>query len=389
MNILMMTNDYDPLIGGIAAHVRHLSEALARVGHRVHVVVPTPGAPEHLVTVTGNGISVHRWGYRESRAFLTRAYRVDRAAIKAADAVRMTGETFDLVHQQDVRATKHAASRISAGQQIPLVWTYHSPHMWTGGDWWNRLFLKAVRFDPDGIITVSRELKRQAERNWGKKVGYIEYIPNGVDTELFFPRDRPDDLHPDIGPDDFVVFCPSRLVPKKGVQFLAEAFKNIVRDEPELPIKALFFSESSLARHDSGCYSEVRELLGDLVGREALFIEHVSYSEMPGWYALSDLVVLPSLKEAVNLSMLEAMAMKKPVLASDVGGLAEVIDHGETGWLVPPSDPGALSEAVLHLYRNPERRNKIAENGSALAAEEYGWDRVAEETISFYRQVLT
>jgi glycosyltransferase involved in cell wall biosynthesis len=110
--------------------------------------------------------------------------------------------------------------------------------------------------------------------------------------------------------------------------------------------------------------------------------------EMPAVNAMADLVVIPSLMEAVSLSALEAMASGKPVIATEVGGLPEIIKDEVTGLLVPPRDPTALADAIVRLHSDYSLRNSLASQGRALAVERYSWDFIAKKTLTFYRGLL-
>jgi len=118
-----------------------------------------------------------------------------------------------------------------------------------------------------------------------------------------------------------------------------------------------------------------------------IFTGGVPYSEMPGFYAASDIVVIPSLIEAVSLATLEAMACKKPIVATSVGGLPEIIKNNYNGILVEPANGEALARAILLILNDKELASKYAEN-AYLTAKNFSWNNVAERTLHVYYHVL-
>ncbi|TFG81586.1 MAG: glycosyltransferase, partial [Erysipelotrichales bacterium] len=100
-----------------------------------------------------------------------------------------------------------------------------------------------------------------------------------------------------------------------------------------------------------------------------------------------DVFAFPSLNEGMGKAIVEAMAMGKPVIASDVGGIPDLVVHGENGLLVPPADSEALANAVLELYENPDKRKKMGEAGKRIAAE-YGVDAMVRKIDDLYETCL-
>lgn len=387
MKILMLSNDYYPNIGGIAAHTHYLSGKISDRGHEVHVLVPTPNIPGELGSVQKQGVHIHRWGYKEYSNIALRALSITGAGLDAADVIIKKYGAFDLLHQHDVRATKYTAARLNSRLSVPLIWTNHSPKLYTLPKWEAVWLLKTMRFNPDGIISVSRELKRTVEKYWEPLLS--QYIPNGTDRSIFSPFQPGGQNKYGIDSNSFVVLCPFRLSRGKGALYFAKAIGIVAGKQDLGNWQFVFVGDDSTFYTDHDYVNEVKESLSTRSdANKVLFLGHLSQKEMAEMYNLSDLVVLPSLYDAVTLSMLEAMATRKPVIASGVGGMAEVIEHGKNGWLVPPADPEALAEAIIYLYENKELRNKIEEQGYALATEHYSWDRIADETIAFYREVI-
>ncbi|MDZ7690971.1 MAG: glycosyltransferase family 4 protein [Balneolaceae bacterium] len=237
----MLSNDYPPVTGGVSTHIKCLSENLAKQEVAVHLLVPTPGLSSPLDTQIVNNVTIHRTGYQDSSFLPLRAFRITKRTLIAYSKLKDQGLSFDLLHQQDVRATKMAASLISKKDGVPLVWTCHSPHMWSKSKWLNHLFLDMINYQHSGIIAVSHQLQSMAQHNWGDQITALEYIPNSVDFERFHPAAKSlEKLPPRLENDDFILFCPSRQVDIKGTPYLAEAMKQIFESRTDTDIKIIF-----------------------------------------------------------------------------------------------------------------------------------------------------
>ncbi len=263
-------------------------------------------------------------------------------------------DSFDLLHLHDPRIA--SVNRIV---RKPLVTTFHGyldrEAVANGASaraarLYSALVRRAVR-DSDAIITVDHRIARWLWNDYGGS--NIHTIPNGVDTEMFSPR-------PKVGhwPVAFVAKAP---MPKNGVGVAIDAIRLIREEVPEMGM--------------------------------ALGYGKIPHEEMPNAINDSDYILIPSVpvagvEEATSILALEAMACGKPVVASDIGGLKEIIHSGKTGLLVPPNDPHALAQAVLQLHRNPWMRDALGRAARAYVLAEHTWTRVARETVKVYEEVL-
>jgi glycosyltransferase involved in cell wall biosynthesis len=102
----------------------------------------------------------------------------------------------------------------------------------------------------------------------------------------------------------------------------------------------------------------------------------------------SDLVVLPSVAEALPTVLIEAAAAGRPVVATRVGGVPEVVDHGRSGLLVPPDDSQALLSAITQILTDPERASYLGERARQIAVERFGLERMVDQTLDLWAEVL-
>jgi len=185
-------------------------------------------------------------------------------------------------------------------------------------------------------------------------------IPSGVPPERFCPlapEERRRGNEPAIPPDAFVIGTAGRLTAIKGQRYLLEAAAILARKIPQLICVVVGAGE--LRR-------ELEEQAGALgIGKQTLF---------PGWQqdigayiSALDVFAMPSLNEGMGRVVVEAMAAGKAVVASDVGGLKSLVVHGENGLLVPAGNAESLAGAIMSLYKDPERRRAMGEDGRKKA----------------------
>ncbi len=202
----------------------------------------------------------------------------------------------------------------------------------------------------------------------------VSVIRNGIPLEPYLGG-RDDALRRTLAPDDTpLLLTVARLHAQKGIPFLLGAIARLPRVRLAIagdgPDRAALESEAARL----GVADRVL-MLGE---RE----------DVPALLAACDLFVLPSLFEGLPVSVLEAMASARPVIATDVGGTAEVVSHGETGLLVPPGDAASLADAVATLLGNPVLAAGLAARGRTLVEREFSAAVMAERVAQLYDQLL-
>ena len=228
-----------------------------------------------------------------------------------------------------------------------------------------RLVARAV----DDVVAVTERQVRPLEA-LGYPRGRIEVVANGV-----FAREvegvRPSDELPGDG---FAVLCVSGLRPEKRVDLFIEAIGAARRDHPA--VRGYVAGEGrERERLEGPARAHGVTLLG---GRQDV-LELV---------AASAAVCLPSEAEAMPMSLLEAMALGRPVIATDVGGTAELIRHGETGYLLPPGDAGALTRAMVELAADAARADELGAAGRRLQRERFSGERMVDGYMAAFEGAI-
>lgn len=210
--------------------------------------------------------------------------------------------------------------------------------------------------------------------------GKIHCIYNGIDTDYFSPREPSAELAESLGfPNGTpVVGIVGRLHPDKGQDMFIRAAARIHEARPD--VRFLIVGEGP-AR------SEFQGLARDLGMAEAIVFAG-DREDVPDLLALMDVFVLTSLAESLPNAVLEAMACERPVVATNVGGVPELVTEGETGWLVPAGDPEIIAERVLRVIGDGELASKMGAVARQRVLDEFSSQRLVEKVEAVYAAVL-
>jgi N-acetyl-alpha-D-glucosaminyl L-malate synthase BshA len=375
-----------PTVGGSGVAASQLALKLADRGHAVHVF--SSGVPVRLST-TRSACVLHRVEPVIRPPLENGVYALALAGAMANVASR---EKLEVLHVH--YALPHAASALLAQQMMlahkerppRLVTTLHGTDV-TGivGDAALTAVTRHAVLQSDAVTTPSSWLRRAAFENLSLPEGTrVEVVPNFVDTEEFHPgEDRPDlrRLFPTLswdGPNRPAVLLHAsnfRAVKRVGDAVLALA--QVLRSRP-----------AALMLVGDGPERRAVEQLATSVGVAG----HVAFLgeqlQMARLLAQADLFVLPSEQESFGLAALEALASGVPVVATNVGGLPEVVRHAETGWLVPVRDPNALASAVLKLLADEPRRAAMGRAARTDALARFRPEPVVGRVEELYREVV-
>jgi glycosyltransferase involved in cell wall biosynthesis len=230
---------------------------------------------------------------------------------------------------------------------------------------WHRIhhrpqFSVAIR-TADRAIVLNREAWTCLQLIHGRDAANVSCIPNGVEERFFLPREYPREIAPRL------LFVGSWL-DHKGIFYLRDALTILAG---RLPGVSLMIAGCSASEQT------VREFFPDELRPRISVVPFVESSQMPALYLAHDIFVFPSLMEGLPLVLLEAMATGMPAVTTETCGMADVVEDGVNGLLVPPADAEAVADAVLRLAKSAELRQQLgraAQNGMR----DYTWDRIAK-----------
>src|SRR3989344_1794594 len=232
----------------------------------------------------------------------------------------------------------------------------------------------------DAFIATTAEIKDGLEKD-GFTVAKINRIPNFVDFSLFMPSSAglkgKKRAELGLGSSQLVTFS-GRFIQRKGIDFLLQAWKNVVKVSPKSKLLLL---------GDGPMLQEMRNSASQLEIKDSVyFLGHTQ--QILDFLQASDIFVLPSLQEGMPNSLLEAMACGLPVIATRIGGVMDIVKDGENGILIEPADPQGLADGILRLLNDSEFARKIACNAFQTIKNSYSIDSIAARYIELYRQLL-
>jgi hypothetical protein len=374
LSVLMIYDYLPPIEGGIENHVKYLLTYL----NNCRIFFLALQDPKYLPTYEKHGnITIYRIPIKRFAFFhyfclglkLFRKVRIDLIHAHTLGTPAMVAVILGRLLHRPVIITIHESSFIINlfSQRIVPQIIY-------------RLLINLARL----VITTSAEIRQYAIKISGQQHRIVE-IPNGVDFSLFNPTINGSGIRTKYGWKECapsVILCPRRITPKNGIVYLLEAIPEVIKKKND--VYFLFVGPI----RDENYWRLISKRIEELnIEKYVIFTGRVPHTEMPKYYAASNVVVIPSLIEAVSLSALEAMACKKPLVATAVGGLSEIIKNKYNGILVKPANSKALARAILSFLYDKELAFKCAEH-AYLAAKNFSWGSVAERTLRVYYSVL-
>jgi glycosyltransferase involved in cell wall biosynthesis len=383
-----------------ATYVHDINRHLARRGHSVTVV--TPGNSSLPAVDTFDGVEVLRFPMElpvdltYGRVAQTRVNFVGKFARLAVMAHYLEAQYratlnaaadrgADVIHAHWAIPTGPAAVHAARRVGLPSVITMHGGDVYVnpeqGYDFPTRWYVKpALRWTlrhADALTAITEDCRQHALRA-GAPAESIHLVFNGTDLRRFSPapggRDRADSPY---GP--HMIFACRQLFPRKGIRFLIEAAARL---KPRFPDLKVVVAGDGFERPE---LIHLAESLG--IAADVTFLGWVANTDLPPYYRAAAVSVIPSLEEGFGIPAAEAMGCETAVVASDAGGLPEVVQHGVTGLVVPRGDTTALAEAIGSLLADPDRRLAMGRAGRERALRLFDWDRTAAQFERIYAEV--
>ena len=390
--------------GGMNVYVAELTRQLGRDG--IHVDVFTRSQDEHVPHV------IHCLGYGNRVVHVPAGPEVPLPKPELAthiptfvDGIKRfaqeKGIHYDLIHSH-YWMSGVAAEMLKEAWKVPVLQMFH-----TLGLMKNRIAQSPEEVEGDYRINGERRVMQIADRIvaathaeeaqleflYGVPEEKIVIIPPGVDTSRFYPI--PDDEAKEAieysGCPRLLLFV-GRIEPLKGIDTLIRALAMvresgalekqcyslaIIGGDPDAPAEQM---TTEMARLRALC---VELHLEDLV----LFLGKRAQETLPYYYSAADILIMPSHYESFGMVALEAMSCGTPVIASQVGGLAFLVQDGITGFVVPGGDPAALARTLTQLIQQPELRARLGQQASEYASW-YSWDKIVARIRNTYADLL-
>ena len=297
---------------------------------------------------------------------------------------------FDIIHAMSGGGFSFSFLHRLTRSRIPFVTTYHGS--------WLRIDKMVRRFggynindiplwllvhpieegsklpslhEADKILAVSKYLKKVLAEDYKISEEKIGVCYNGVDIERFKPESRTANSEP-------VVLFMGYLVPWKGVAFYLKAIPLVLREA-----KAKFLIAGG--GHRRVFYERMARILE--ISDYVTFLDYVPSQEMPSIYRSCDIYVHPSLMEAFGITIAEAMATAKPVIASNISAIPEIVQHRKTGILFEPANVGQLASAIIELISDPKLARRYGREGRRVVEDKFTWKSTAGRVLHTYEEV--
>ena len=381
MKIAYVQAFYLPAIDGPATVIHEIASRLAKKGHEVHVFCSDSDKHKKIKQKEEvlDGVKIHR---------LNNWFQIGFATFFPSVFLKLMKEDFDIIHSHVSGHSYHFfSSLVRMIKKTPHVHTTHC--CWTSGLGRSKLSAFLVWLDyktvlpfsfyySDRIIAITPwELDEIAKYNSNKNK--VTVIPNGMDSVLL-KKINNNDFRKSYGiPEDVkLVLFFGRLNPTKGVDKLAEAAVSITSARKDIhfafvgPDEGMMNKVIEISKGNSNIH-----IMGPIRGKD----------KIAAMFQASDLYALPSYREGLPLTMFEAMASGRPIVASPVNGIPYEMKEPENGLFVKYGDVEGLKKAILKILDNPKFAKEIRAN-NLEKAKAYDWDIIAEKTLKVYESVL-
>ena len=364
-----------PTYGGSGIVGSELGKELAARGHTVHFIASA--LPSRL-TELSERVRFHEVEMMSYPLFEHQPYTLA-LATKMANVAET--ENLDLLHVH--YAIPHSISAILAREslrphrRLPVITTLHGTDITLVGA--DRSYLPITRYgiaQSDGVTAISHYLKQATAETF--QFDRITVIPNFICPSDYQRRPVPE-LRAELAPDGELLLAHiSTMRPVKRpvdcVEILARVLKRKIKARLVMVGDG---GERANAEHRARCLGIYEQC--SFVGKQPRIVDYLS---------VADVLLLPSEQESFGLAALEAMACETPVVASNVGGIPEVVTDGETGFLSAVGDIEKMGEDAARLLEDEDLRREMGVRARADAVSRYNTDRIIPQYLEFYERVL-
>ena len=411
LNVAMISYHTCPLAilggkdtGGMNVYVRDLTRELGRMG--IHVDVFTRSQDEHVPHVLhdlgyGNRVVHIPAGSEKPLPKIELASHLPQFVEGIKEFAREKGIRYDLVHSH-YWLSGLAAETLCEDWNIPYVHMFH-----TLGEMKNRIARspeekegpyriegeREVLASANRIIAATPAEEAQLEYLYKADVQKITVIPPGVDTSHFYPIPA-DEAKSFIGLplNERMILFVGRIEPLKGVDTLIRAIStlrlNDVSNRHPVHLAIIGGDPNASPEEMNAEMVRLQQLSHDLcMDRMIVFLGKRGQDTLPYYYSSAEVLVMPSHYESFGMVALEAMACGTPVVASQVGGLAFLVQDGVTGYSVPDQDPEALADRLVKILGDASIRTKMGQQAEEYARQ-YSWPIITSQIIKLYEEVI-
>ncbi|RAL24579.1 glycosyltransferase [Thermoflavimicrobium daqui] len=312
--------------------------------------------------------------------FSTYGDRYERALISHVEAI-YNEFSFDLIHCHTIYPDGFAGGKMKGRFQVPVVCTIHGSDIMLYPKRSQGVYRKTMEAlqMADYIVTVSERLLHEAKKMVPSIHG--ETIYNGFDPCLFTVQDKIEARRKlELPEQGKILLFVGNLYPVKGIEFLLQAFARICSHDSSLHL--CLVGDGPLR---STLEQQVKELN---ISHSVSFKGRRAYDEIPTWISSSDVVVLSSLSEGLPSILLESMGSARPMIATAVGGIPEILQNGKTGILVEPKDVDGLASAMHKLLIEDSHLANQMGQQAYQSSQSLTWQAHASKMEDLYQRLV-
>ena len=355
MKILMLTWEYPPrIVGGIARVVNDLSKRLIKDGHEVTVVTYREGNAPYFED--DKGVKVYRIdNYMiNPNNFIDWIMQMNFNMVAKASEIMASQGKFDVIHAHDWLVA-YAAKTLKNSYDIPIVSTIHATESGRNS----------------GIHDETQRYINDTE--WMLTYESTEVIVNSNymkrELQSLFALDN-----------EKIILFMGRLVYEKGVQHLISAMPKIL---------AGYHDAKLVIAGKGGMIDELKAQVNSMgISNKVYFTGYMDSKQVCKMYKCADVSVFPSTYEPFGIVALEAMLSGTPVVVSDIGGLNEIVTHGQNGMKSYAGNPNSIADSILELLYNPQLSQEVVKKAKTMVKNEYTWAKIAQDTHFTYQKAI-
>ena len=380
MHIAFLTPEYPHVktgaAGGIGTSIKNLAESLVALGHTVRILVYGQKGDavfeedgiilQQIKNVKIKGLS---WYFtrKKLQGIIDDLY--DKQLLDIVEAPDWTGITSFVQPKKCPIVIRLNGSD-----------TYFCHLDGRPVKWWNRFHEKRALQKANGHISVSHFTADKTNELFGLQLPFT-IIPNGINPEKF-------QLDSSIQKVPGTILYFGTLIRKKGLLELPLIFNQVINKRPNTQLVLVGRDASDIATGSPSTWQLMQEIFTPDTLKQVHYVGGVPYEEVRKYIASATVCVFPTFAEALPVSWLEAMAMEKAIVASNIGWAPEVIDSGKEGILVHPKEHEAYSKAILDLLENETRNTIFGQNAAQKVQDVFANGLIAEQSVAFYNKYI-
>lgn len=379
MNIAFLTPEYPhPAVGGsggIGSSIKYLARALNDMGHKVTVLLYQQPAEE---VIDDSGVIIRRIKNVKSKGlswWLTR-----KKLERIIDSFHNSGE-IDIVEAPDWTGITSFIQLKKCPVVIRLNGsdTYFCHIEGRPSKWINRFHERRALKKANGIISVSAFTGKTTQKIFDLPFNY-SVIHNGIDVQEFTPEQNR------VEKARILYF--GTLIRKKGVLELPSIFNRVRESNPSSELILVGNDSVDITSGSSSTWALMQPLFDSVATKNIHYLGPKTPEELREEIQKATICVFPSFAEAFPLSWLEAMAMEKPVVASNIRWGPELVNHGVDGLLANPKDHNQFAQHIITLLNDPDRARQLGKNARKSAVNKFAHKWIAQQSLEFYKSII-